>query len=196
MKNNNKIYIIFTLASLFLVLFFIWPLLKEIEKNSKDLISAKNNMVTLGAQINETENFKKNYETYKPNLEKIDQLFIDTNNPVDFIKFLEDTASSSQITSQISLPPSSQGSQQGPKGTLQNFIIFRFSSKGGFPEVLNFSKSIEAGPYLIEIENLTIQNSETPASGAPANGVPNVSKDYSSRKVDAAFTIKAFIKPR
>jgi hypothetical protein len=109
MKNKSKIYIIlliFALVSLFLVIFFIWPLFKEIERNSKDLISAKNNIVTLGAQINETENFKNNYGTYKPNLEKIDQLFIDADNPVDFIEFLENTASSSKITSQISLPPS------------------------------------------------------------------------------------------
>ena len=195
MKNSNKIYIIlliFTLVSLFLAVFLILPLSKEIEKNSKDLISAKNNMAILLAQVDGIENFKKNYETYKPNLEKMDQLFVDPNNPVDFIKFLEDTAFSSQITSQISLPPSSQNIQKKSKGALQDFIILQFSSKGNFSEVSNFLKEIESGPYLIEIENLTIQNSQTPTSGSSKD--KTVSKDYSSREVDVTLAIKVFTK--
>lgn len=186
MNSNNKIYIIssvFALAALLLFVFYIWPISKEIEQNSQDLISAKNDITTLGAQINETENFKKNYATYKPNLDKIDGLFIDPKNPVDFIKFLEDTASASQITSQISLPPSSENSPQ--------FVIFQLSSRGSFSGVLNFSKKIEAGPYLIEIENLTIQNSQGLTNGGGAVSFP---KDYSSRIVDAIFTIKVFTK--
>lgn len=193
MKNNNKIYItllIFALVSLVLIVFFVWPLFKEIEKNSDDLISAKNNIVVLGIQNSETGNFKKNYVTYKPNLDKIDQLFMDPVNPVDFIKFLEDTAGDSQITSQISLQPAPKSSQQ----TSQNFILFQFSTTGNFSSVLDFAKKIEAGPYLIEIENLTIQNSRTYASSSPQGGSSIiVSGDYSSRKVDAVFAIKAFV---
>ncbi|MCX6723259.1 MAG: hypothetical protein NT094_04340 [Candidatus Staskawiczbacteria bacterium] len=185
MKNNNKIYtilLVFALIFLFLVIFFIWPLIGEIEKNSEDLISAKNNIVNLDAQINETNNFKKNYETYKSTLERIDQLFVDINNPVNFIEFLENAASNYNVTSKISLPPSSQSSQQ--------FITFQFISKGGFSDILNFVKGIEAGPYLIEIENLTIQDSR---QNLDHKDIP---QDYYSRNVDATFTIKAFIKPR
>jgi hypothetical protein len=174
MKNNNKIYIIlsaFALAVLILILFFIYPLLKEIKKNSEDLISAKNRIASLAIQNKETESFEKNYATYKPDLEKIDQLFVDPNKPVDLIEFLESSVAGSGLTSQISLSPSSSGSKQ--KG--QNFIIFQLISKGSFSGVLNLSKKVETGPYLIEIENLTIQN--------PQDG-----------KVNATFTIKAFTK--
>jgi hypothetical protein len=195
MKNNNKIYIIlliFALLSFFLIVFFIWPLTSEIEKNSNDLISAKNNEIALSAQINEAENFKKNYQAYKPNLDEIDRLFVDPDNPVDFIQFLEDTASAYKITSKISLPPSSQNYQ----GTSQNFIIFQFSSSGNFSAVSNFLKKIESSPYLIEIENLTIQNSQEAALASSAlgkkSGAANITKDYSLREVSAAFTIKVF----
>lgn len=170
MKENNKIYtisVIFSAASLILAVFFIWPLLEEIEKNSQDLVLAKNNIATLEAQTRETGNFKKNYGDYKPNFEKIDQLYIDSNNPVDFIKFLENTALSSKITSHISLP-SFSGAEN------KNFIIFQFSSKGKFLDTQDFLKKIETGPYLIEIENLIIQDLED--------------------KTGAEFTIKAFIK--
>lgn len=166
--KNNKIYIIlsvFALISLFLIVFLIWPLFNEIKKNSQDLISARNSMVTLSAQTSETDKFKKNYDGYKLNFERIDQLFIDPNNPVNFIEFLERTANNSGITSQISLPLSSKESK--------DFIIFQLSSKGSFEGVLNFLEKIESGPYLIEVGSLNIKNSV------------NV--------VDASFTIKAFI---
>jgi hypothetical protein len=198
MKTNNKIRIIllvFALASLFLVIFFIWPLLKEIDKNSRDLISAGKNIVILAAQSGETENFKNNYESYKPNLEKIDSLFIDPADPVNFIKFLEDTAAGDQVTLQISSPPSSQNSaKKGP-----NFIMFQFSSKGSFSQMSDFSRKIEMGPYVIEIENLTIQNAEGfPVSASPED--KNISKniaqkDYSSRNVNATFAIGVFTVP-
>jgi hypothetical protein len=53
--------------------------------------------------------------------------------------------------------------------------------------VLNFLKKIEFGPYLTEIENLTIQNLVNSED-------KSVLQDYSSRKVDAVFTIKVFTK--
>lgn len=179
MKNNNKIYIvslIFFLVSLFLIVFFIWPLSDEITKNSEDLISTKNDIFSLSAQIKETENFNKNYETYKPNLEKVDQLFVDPNNPVNFIEFLENTAHDSQITSQVSLTPYQQ--------VKQNSINFQVSSAGNFSGILNFLKEIEAGPYLTEIENLTIQNSQG----------SSITKNFSLKNVTATFSIKVFTK--
>lgn len=183
MKINKKIYkifLIFATITMLLAVYFIWMLFTEIEKNSTDLISAKNDIITLTAQINETNNFKKKYESYKSNLDKIDQLFIDSNNPVDFIKFLEDSAATSQITSQITLTSS----------TIKNptFITLQFISKGSFSGLLNFIKKIEAGPYLIEIENLSIRNSNEKDKAI------NIFLNYPSRNVEATFTIKAFIK--
>ncbi len=171
---------------MFLAVFFIFPLLNEIKINSKDLISAKNRVAFLSAQTKETENFKNNYEAHRPNLDKIEKMFVDSDNPVDFIKFLEKTATDLSITSQISLPSSKNSMGTGPES-----IIFQLSSKGSFSEMLNFTQKIETGPYLIEIENLTIQNSQEKDTQEK-----DTSEDYLSRKVDATFTIKAFIKPR
>jgi len=181
MKNNNKIYIIlsiFAAASLILIVFFILSIFKGIEGSSKELVSTKNNIDTLSAQTNATEDFQKNYGSYKPNLDKVNGLFIDSSNPVDFIEFLEGEAASSKIRVQISLPPSSPG--------LQHFAAFQISSKGDFSGVLDFLKKIEKGAYLAEIENLTIKNLED----------ADISDYivYSSRKVEAALTVKVFEK--
>lgn len=182
MKENNKThttFLILALAILLLSVFLIWPLLKSIEKNSNDLISTKNDIVALAVQIKSIENFKNNYEEYKVNLEKMEQMFFDPNNPVNFIEFLENAAYNYQVVSQINL--SSVDSQ--------GFIIFQVSSKGDFSKILNFIKKIETGPYLAEIQNLNIKNSVL-----DQDKEPNIFKNYSSRKVDATFSIKTFTK--
>ncbi len=178
MTNSNKILVIFSLVALILILFCIFPILGRIKASSDALILAKNNIVSLNAETTEIEKFKANYDLYKPNFEKIDQLFIDPADLVNFIKFLEDAAGKYQITSQISLQ-----SQQSN----QDYVIFQFSSTGQFSQIKSFAKEIEAGKYLIEVENLTIQNSTDIQDKAAL-------KDYSSRKVSAVFTIKAFTK--
>ena len=101
-SSKNKIYIIFGAfvgITTALVIFSVWPLLVEIKTNTKELLLGKNNLATMNAQVNEIENFEKKYSLYKPDLEKMEQLFIDSKDPVDFIKFLEKTASDSEITS-------------------------------------------------------------------------------------------------
>lgn len=171
MTSKNKIYItliIFALIALILVVFFVFPILKKIRTISEEIISAKNNTATLGVQAKEIENFKKNYLLYKPNLEKMEQLFINEKDSVNFIKFLEKTASDLGITSKISFLPSSDEEKK-------DFITFQFFSNGDFSKILNFLEKIETGPYLVEIDDLTIKNS--------------------SEKVNASFSIKAFTKP-
>jgi len=180
METKNKIYIItvfFGLIILSLIVFFIFPSFKKIKSNSDDLFSKKQSISILKNQADQVENFKKKYNEYKPNLEKTDQLFIDLENPVNFIKFLEKTASDSGIESEISLSPYSLKENESS-------ITFQFFSSGNFLKILEFTKAMESGPYLVEIKNLIIKNSE----------VKNASKNNLSEIVDATFLIKAFSK--
>jgi len=169
--RNSKIYLISLFFVVLALIFaaFDFFLMRGIAKDSEDLVSAKNKIADINAQLGETENFKKNYDSYKPNFEKIDRLFVDPENLVDFIEFMENTAADSQITSQISLPQFSSEKNQSS-------LAFQFFSKGEFLDILNFSKEIESGPYLIEIQNLNIQNSN-------------------EKTLAATFAIKAFVKP-
>ena len=153
LKNKNYItFLIFGLIILSLVLFLVLPLLTEIKNGSKNLLSKKNNTAVLQAQSNEIENFKKEYRNYKTNLEIMDQLFIDPQNPVDFIKFLENTANDTGIKIEISLAPISQ--QKNEK-----FITLQLFSSDNFIKIMNFTEKLENGPYLVEIKNVAIKNS-------------------------------------
>jgi len=152
MTLKQKIYIIilaFFLTAVLLILFFIYPALKEIQKSSKELISEKNNSFIIAKELDEVENFRKKYEKYIPDLEKIDNLFVDSKNPVEFIKFLENTASDTGVRLEISSPSFSDNAKFP-------LMIFRLSSYGDFSGNLSFINKLETGPYLIKIQNLDI----------------------------------------
>jgi hypothetical protein len=186
MKISNKIKVtLFSviLASLLLVIFLLIPLWNDIKKGSQDLISAKDNIVTLAAQNEGIKIFKNNYQTYKPGLEKIDQLFIDPNDVVGFIEFLESTAYSRQISPKISLQPQTTG---------QNFMIFTISAKGAFSQMLKLIEKLESGPYFMEIQNFSLQNSQS-QNGQQTDIIKEyASKNYSLRQIDSIITIKVY----
>jgi len=151
MTIKNKIYIttsIFLLSSLFLVLFFIYPLISEIVVKSNDIKSLKKDLFIIDKQFEEAKNFDKNYYDYELNFEKIDHLFVDAKNPVNFIEFLEKSAQSSLVSLQISSPSIEADKSAG----------FQLSLYGGFQQTLAFLKKIESGPYLVEIQSLSMSS--------------------------------------
>lgn len=75
--------------------------------------------------------------------------------------------------------------------TEENFTK-KLINKAKLVEEISNLKKIESGDYLIEIKNLTIQNLVDNKDKNVSES--DVSKDYSSRGVEAKFTIKAFIK--
>jgi hypothetical protein len=152
MASRKKIYtiiLIFFLIAISLILFSVYPLFKEIQKNYEDLMSGKNDSFVMAEEFNEVQNFRQKYEDYRVNFEKIDNLFVDSQNPVEFIKFLEKTASDTQVKLEISSPSFSKDGES-------SLAIFRLSSYGDFSKNLSFIRKLETGPYLIRIKNLDI----------------------------------------
>ncbi len=152
-KKNPTIFFVFSLMIAALIIFGSWPLIDGIKKDSEDFISAKNGVSTFESQINEIENFKNSYETYRENLEKMEHLFVDSDNPVNFIKFLEDAASDTGVNLQVSILPYS-----GNEDSSLKFILFQLFLKGKFEDILSFVNKMEFGDYLVEINGLTIEN--------------------------------------
>jgi len=163
-----------------LIIFGAWPLIDGIKKNSEDFILAKNNISTFESQINEIENFKNSYATYQENLQKMDQLFVDSENPVDFIKFLEDSALVSNVSLQVIIPPYSNNKESSLK-----FVLFQLSLKGEFDDILAFIDRIEFGNYLIEVSNLTIENQKINQNIKKSESLTNENNAFINIKVFA-----------
>ena len=108
-------------------------------------------MTTLQLKIENLENFKSLYEKYRPSLEKVDNLFVDSEVPVEFIAFLEKTAEETQV--EIGISSISLGKNADD---LWSFNAFQITSNSSFPNFLKFLEKLETSPYLIRIQNLNI----------------------------------------
>jgi len=153
MTLKKKIYlsiIIFGSVSVLSVVFLLRPLFLEIKKMSQEIVSQKQALVSFAAEIKNLEDFKKIYPTISPNLEKIDNLFINPELPIGFIGFLEESAEQSQLAVKISPLPARKIEKE-----LWPFLTFRIKATAPFPKFLRFLEKIENSPYLIEIQNLT-----------------------------------------
>lgn len=187
MNPRKKIIIfsiIFGLISLTLVCFVIYPLFKEIKENSGEFISSKKE---LALSKNETEKFGEIKEVYKnleADLEKIDKLFIDSEVPVELIKFWEDIAKDSGLF--INISPTSLTTAEGETWKSMGFQITLSGSSSNF---LKFLEKTETGPYLIEIKNLAV--------GKITGGKLREKEyaEFSSEDVSANLLIKVYTKP-
>jgi len=183
MTPKNKTYLIsgiFLVAALALFGFCIYPLFLGIKDGSQDIIKAKKKVLLLKQEGNEIRQFKELYKSYRSDLEKSEQLFIDPATPLKFIKFLEDNSSKSNIPIEIS-------SIQYPKEKEKSdFVIFQINSWGSFSSFLKFLGKIETSSYLIESQNLTIRK-------LTEREVKN--NEFSLGDVEINFRIKVFAKP-
>lgn len=156
MLTKNKIYIIITIfiiINAFLIVFVIPSILKEIKKISLDILSSKDQLSFIEKEKREFGVFQDNYKNYEPTFRKIDQLFIDANNPLGFIEFLEASANDHDIDLDINLIQKVQ--QEVLEGI--SFTPFQISTKGVFSGTLEFLEKLEKGPYLLSIQNLKME---------------------------------------
>lgn len=173
--------IIFLGINLSLIFFVIYPLFKEIQKSSEDFISKKIELSSLEKQIKSLEEFRKFYQKNQQEIEKINQLFINPEIPVDFISFLEKISQDSKISIKIS-SPSFSGSEKASWPSLQ----FQISAIGSFSNFSKFLEKIETAHYLIEIKNLTITRlSETEITTKEKEG-------FSLGDIKATLLIKVY----
>jgi len=142
----------FALIFLAIILFFVLPAMLDIKKEAQNLFSRKNEIASSLNYEKELEKFKQNYSSYTENFNKIDRLFIDYQNPVAFIEFLEKSASDFKVSLQIS--PISISAESG-----KSFTDLQVFCKGSFQGILDFLKRMELGDYLIKVQNLTITKS-------------------------------------
>lgn len=134
------------------VVFVLIPFFQEISINSKELTSQKENLAVLEAKTANLERFKNLYSGLEKILEEIDNLFVNAEVPVEFIGFLEDTSSKSNLT--IKIVPSTQET----KGDYWQSVSFQITNTGSFGNFLEFLEKLENSPYLIEIKNVNVSN--------------------------------------
>lgn len=179
MTAIKKIYlslIIFTFLAGALISFLIFPLWQEIKKSSQGLISQRQDLLLLSSKVENLEKFKILYQGLKPDLERIDTLFVNPELPIEFISFLEKNSREVGVLIKIS-PTLLKETKKEP----WSFLIFQINLTGLFPNVLKFLEKLETAPYLVEIQNLNVSSSKE-------------LEKLPSAETKTALTIKVFTK--
>lgn len=186
MTLRNKInlsLVIFLILSILLIVFLIYPLFKDIENNSRELILKKQETAVLEDRIKNIEEFRENYRQINPNLEKIVTLFVDSRIPIEFIDFLEKNSRDCQISIKLS-PSSATKVAKDPWSS----INFQINAAGSFSNFLKFIEKLESSKYLIEIKNLNISH----LTEAELRSIEF--EDFSIRDIKANFILKVYAK--
>lgn len=154
-NSHKKIYVlatVFLVAVLGMVFGLIYPIMGGIKQGAKDMVVTKDQILHAAEQQQELADFSKAFESYKPNLETLDRSFVDAADPIDFIAFLESTASQSAVGIDIKLLPAQAITGAGPSQ-----ITFLVSLDGSFNGINSFVSRVERGPYLVSAQKLVMQ---------------------------------------
>jgi Tfp pilus assembly protein PilO len=164
MNPIKKIYIsimIFTIFYALLIVFLIYPSFKQIAGNSEGFLLEKNKIAAAAQEVENRKKMENLYKIYQPDLDKIEKIFIDPDVPLEFIDFLENTASSSHLELEIfSMEKKLEKDDPWPS------LLFQLSAVGTFPDFSEFLEKLEKGPYLIETLNLSTRSLGQKESGA------------------------------
>ncbi|MEA3344145.1 MAG: hypothetical protein U9Q16_00455 [Patescibacteria group bacterium] len=154
MKKRTIAIIIFPgIIILILAIFMASFLFARIKKNSEEFIDIRAKIHLSEKQIGKFQEHKDNYEKLTPNLEKIDKLFVNTDVPLNLIKFFEEMAEDTELSIEISPFVPKQYETD-----VWNFVGFKMFLTGSLSGFSKFLEKTEAAPYLIEIQNLKIRN--------------------------------------
>jgi len=162
MNPKKKIIIlsiIFGTVTMLLVGFVIVPLFRRIKKNIAELIDIKKELVMSEGQTGKFEQFKSAYEKMEPDLDKIDQLFVDPEVPINLIEFWEKMAADCNLSTTI-FPTSLKPGKNDPWDS----IGFQISLAGSFSDFSKFLEKTESGFYLIEAQSLILNESKEKAA--------------------------------
>ena len=185
-KSKIKLYlIIFIILDICLVVFVIQPFIKETKNDSAEIISQKESLASLEAKKENLDNFKNRYQEIKPNLDRMNTLFVNSDVPIDFIHFLEKTFSNCGVNFNISSGIASQPAD-GPWSSLG----FQITSVSSFPNLSKLLEKLENSQYLIKIQNISIRSL---SQGEIAN-LQKEKKNLSSGVVEARFSLTVLAK--
>jgi hypothetical protein len=133
--------IIFIAADAAIIYFAAAPFFFQIKGASMRLAAQIDKTYELENKIKNLDKLEASRKRYQEYSEKIDALFVDAEEPISFIEFLEKEAMIGRLSIEITPLVSRQ---------------FQIALKGSFPDFVRYIEKMESAPYLIEISNLNI----------------------------------------
>jgi len=186
-KKKTTIVIILLAVYFLLIFFVIRPVLNEIKENSNEIVALKGNIANLEEKAENLKKFKNLYQEYEPDLDKIDNLFISSEVPVEFIAFFESLTMKYELENKISLVSFKESED---KKETRPSLIFRINSKGSFLNFSRFLEKMEASPYLLEVQDFSISKTSRENEISGGTGESLEGEELLIEEISANFSVK------
>lgn len=155
-KQKIKINIVaFSIIFVLAIIFGVSPSFSKLLAVSQNLSTQQGKLNFLEEQIKVLEDFQKSDLIYQQYINKLNSSFVWAQAPIDFIEFLEKEASKNNLQASIS-SVSNVSEKKGDRLTM----IFQATFTGDFPDAFNFLKKIEQSPWLIKIDQVSIDRAD------------------------------------
>lgn len=142
---------VFLAIGLLLIILVIKPLFQEVKERSEELVLVKREGAQLSKKEKDIVEIRNLFARHEKDFEKMESLFVDSENPLSFINFLEKQAAQSEIFLQIS----SLGLEV--EKTPWPSLSFQIKMAGSFKNFLRFLERLESAPCLIQMVNLNLK---------------------------------------
>ena len=177
---NQKIII--AIAALFVGIFLfgalaILPLLQGIKRDSKDLEDQYSKVLKASLAETEAAEFLRFSRAKGEDFETIENIFVDAETPIGFIRFIEEIAVSSNLSVKIT-----PGAPKKQKGVPWPVMDFQLAGSLSYPDFLRFLEKLENGPYLLKVQNTSLTRDR------PSLGEENVAQDLNFTLLVLVFT--------
>jgi hypothetical protein len=157
MKRKTVIAkVLFVAAILLFGAFVTVPLLQSIKRDSKNLEAQYLKVFKASLAETDAAEFLRISKIQAQDFEKVNNLFVDAETPVDFIKFLEEIAATSNL--EVKITP---GTPKKEKEALWPVMEFELASSGRYSEFMRFLEKLENGPYLVRVKNTLLTRERT-----------------------------------
>ncbi len=180
MKSRKKILITIASFGIFTALFFgavVYPVFQGAKGDYQKVLALQREILQLKEDKKNSHEFETLSAQYAQEFVEAENLFVDSETPISFFRFLDETAASFKL--QIEKVPSP--AQRLQEDSWPSFDV-RLTGQGLYPDFRAFLQKIENAPYLLEVKTLTFATRERDA-GQEGQGL-----------IEFSMSIKVFTK--
>ena len=138
------------------VLFFDFTLLSKLNKEYDYVIETRETVVVEKSKSGTLNETKKQIEELKKINDRISNILINESNAVAFISLIEDISTEAETEIEILNVEFEDSEAEESLG----LIDMRFKVMGGWSNVVNFLRSLESLPYLINVNSIRFSASD------------------------------------
>jgi hypothetical protein len=177
MKTFSKKYVSIIFVGILdavLALVVVFLPMRVLISDSRLAASLKATWLSLENQEQNFEVLNKDYQDSLADVTAIENSFISGEEPVEFLNFLEKLSGSLGLPMETNIFASLKSKQDKWPS-----MIFQISSEGKPEQMMEFLEKLENNPYLAEIVDFSLSESNKIGDGVIAGGENNIEGDFS-----------------